>query len=127
MSPLDKFPPPSNPLCYRKMPTWAEIIEHLQDKVPSFFADTIVRTFLSKDRAKRIFILQNNHGYYRTMYEEIRVWDEDEWNYFYNDLDKYPASWEPVDSSINTKSFYGTEEDALKAIAESHEYEVYFA
>lgn len=126
MSPLDKFPPPSNPLCHRKMPTWDEIIEHLQDKVPSFFADTIVRIFLSKDKTKRIFILQNNHGYYRTMYEEIRVWDEDEWNYFYNDLDKYPASWEPANSSINSNSLYGTEDDAMRTIVDSNEYRAYF-
>lgn len=110
----------------REMPTWDEIVEHMQDKELSFFADTIVRIFLSKDKAKRIIILQSDHGYYKTVYEEIRVWDEDEWNYFCNAPDRYPAYWEPVDSSINSKSFYGTEDDATKAVTNSHEYRTYF-
>ena len=112
MSLLDKLFPKKQPVCLREMPTWDEIVEHLQGEKPFFFADTAVRTFLSKDRAKRIIILQSAHGYYKTAYEEIRVLDEDEWNYFCNDPDRYPAWWEPVDSSINCKSFYGTEDDA---------------
>ena len=40
--------------------------------------------------------------------------------------DRYPAWWEPVNSSINSKSFYGTEDDAIKAITDSYEYKAYF-
>lgn len=98
----------------------------MQGEEPVFFADTVVCIILSKDRAKRIIILQSDHGYYKTVYEEIRVWDEDEWNYFCNDPDRYPARWEPVTSSINSKSFYGTEDDAIKAVTNSHEYKIYF-
>ena len=126
MSLLDKLFPKKHPVCCREMPTWDEIVEHMQGKELSFFADTIVRVIVSKNRAKRIIILRSSQGYYKTVYEEIRVWDEDEWNYFCNDPDRYPAWWETVVSSINTKSFYGTEEDAMKAITESHEYEMYF-
>lgn len=108
------------------MPTWDEIVEHMQDKEYSFYSDKIVRVLSSTDRAKRIIILQSNHGYYKTVYEEIRIWDEDEWNYFCNDPDRYPAWWEPVSSSINSKSFYGTEDDAIKAITDSCEYKTYF-
>ena len=127
MSLLDKLFPKKQPVFRREMPTWEEILNHMQGEEPAFYADAVVRIFLSKDRAKRIIILQSDHGYYKTVYEEIRVWDEDEWNYFCNDPDRYPAWWEPVTSSINSKSFYGTEDDAIKAITESHEYEMYFA
>ncbi|MBQ8834274.1 MAG: hypothetical protein IJ001_05050 [Oscillospiraceae bacterium] len=126
MSLLDKLFPKKQHVCHRKMPTWEEIVDHMQGKELSFFADTIVRIIVSKNRAKRIIILQSDHGYYKTVYEEIRVWDEDEWNYFCNDPDRYPAYWEPVASSINSKSFYGTEDDAIKAVTDSHEYKTYF-
>ena len=127
MSLLDKLFPKKLTVAHRKIPSWEEIVSHMQGKELSFFADTIVRVIDSKDHAKRVLILRSDHGYYKTVYEEIRVWDKDEWNYFYNDPDRYPAYWEPIDSSINTKSFYGTEEDAIQAITESHEYKMYFA
>ena len=126
MSLLDILFPKKQPVFRREMPTWEEIVEHMQGENPSFTADTAVRIFLSKDSTKRIIILQSDHGYYKTVYEEIRVWDEDEWNYFCNDPDRYPAWWEPVTSSINSKSFYGTEDDAIKAVTNSHEYKMYF-
>lgn len=123
---LGKLFPKKHTVCCREMPTWDEIVERMQDKELSFFADTVVRRISSKDRAKRIIILQNDHGYYKVLYEEIRVWDEDEWNYFCNDPARYPAWWEPVHSSINSKSFYGTEDDAINAVANSHEFKTYF-
>lgn len=126
MSLLDILFPKKQPVFRREMPTWEEILDHMQGEEPVFFADTVVCIILSKDRAKRIIILQSDHGYYKTVYEEIRVWDEDEWNYFCNDPDRYPARWEPVTSSINSKSFYGTEDDAIKAVTNSHEYKMYF-
>lgn len=127
MSLLDRFFSKKQPVCRREMPSWEEIVAHMQGKELSFAADTIVRIIDSKDHSKRVIILQSDHGYYKTVYEEICVWDEDEWNYFCNDPDRYPAYWNPVESSINSNSFYGTEEDAIKAIADSHEYKIYFA
>lgn len=126
MSLLDKLFPKKQPVFRRKMPTWEEILDHMQGKEPAFFADAVVRIILSNDRSKRIIILQSDHGYYKAVYEEIRVWDEDEWNYFCNDPDWYPAWWEPATSSINSKSFYGTEDDAIKAVTNSHEYKMHF-
>ena len=123
----DRLFPKKQPVCQRGMPSRDEIVTHMQGKELSFFADTIICVIVSKDRSKRIIILRSDLGYYKTVYEEIQVWDEDEWNYFCNDPDRYPAYWEPIESSINTKSFYGTEEDAIKAVSESHEYKMYFA
>lgn len=126
MSLLDRLFPKKQPVCHCEIPTWDEIVEHMQGEELTCFADTIVRIFLSKDRTKRIIILQSDHGYYKTVYEEVRVWDEDEWNYFYNDPDRYPAYWELAEASINNKSFYGTEEDAMKSVADSYEYKKCF-
>ena len=126
MSLLDRISPKKQPSHQRKMPTWEEIVNHMQNKELSFFADTVVRVISSKDRAKRVILMQSDHGYYKVVYERICVMDEDEWNYFCNDPDKYPAWWEPVVSSINSKSFYGTEDDAINAVIESHEYKTYF-
>ena len=113
--------------CRREMPSWEQIVAHMQGKELSFFADAIVRIIDSEDHSKRIIILRSDHGYYKTVYEELCVWDEDEWNYFCNNSDRYPAYWNPVESSINSISFYAMEEDAIKAVEESHEYKMYFA
>lgn len=126
MSLSDKLLPKKQPVFHREMPTWDEIVEHMQGKELPFEKDTIVRIILSKDRSKRIMILRSDHGYYQMVYEEIRVWDEDEWNYFCNDLDRYPAWWEPVDSTLNRTSFYGAEEDILRAVTDSPEYKMFF-
>ena len=126
MSLLDKLLPKKHAIVHREMPSWEEIVAHMQGKELSFFADTIVRVIDSKDHAKRVIILRSDHGYYKTVYEEICVWDEDEWLYCSSDPNSYPAYWEQVDSSINSKSFYGTEDEAIHAVSESHEYKMYF-
>ena len=87
---------PQKQVCHREMPSWDEIVTHMQGKALSFFADTMVRVIVSKDHAKRVIILRSDHGYCKTVYEEIRVWDEDEWNCFCNDPDRYPASPTPL-------------------------------
>ena len=126
MSLLDKLFPKKHTIVHKEMPLWEEIVAHMQGKELSFFADTIVRVIDSKDHTKRVLILRSDHGYYKTVYEEICVWDEDEWLYCSSDPNSYPAYWEQVDSSINSKSFYGTEDEAIHAVSESHEYKMYF-
>ena len=123
---LNKLFPKKQPASRREIPPMEEIVEHMQGQELSFFADTVVRVIPSKDRTKRIILLQSEHGYFKAIYEEIHVWDEDEWNYFCNDLDRYPAWWEPVASSINSNSFFGTEDDIAKAVMDSKEYKTYF-
>lgn len=125
MSLLDKLFPKKQTLP-REMPSWEEIVAHMQDRELTFFADTVVRVIPSKNRDKRIVILKSEQGYFKTLYEEIHVWDEDEWNYCSSDPDSYPAYWVPANSSINSKSFYGTEEDAFNALVETREYNTHF-
>ena len=108
------------------IPPWEEIVDHMQGQQLSGFADEVVKAIVSLDRSKRILILQSKNGYYKTVYEEIRVYDEDEWVYFCNDPNRYPAWWEPVNSSINTKSFYSSEADALREVKTTPEYTAYF-
>ena len=123
---LDRLFSKKQPVSRREIPSWDEVVTHMQDKGLSFSSDTIARIIHSKDHSKRVIILRSDHGYFKTVYEEICVWDEDEWNYFYNNPTGYPAYWNLAESSINSNSFYGTEEDAIKAIAESYEYKMFF-
>lgn len=113
-------------MLYKQPPSWEEIIEHLHGELTSSASETVVRVLVSKDRARRVLICQSEHGYYRTRYEQIYVWDEDEWNFFGNDPNRYPAYWNEVGASWGYNSFYGTEEDAIKAVTDSREYEMYF-
>ena len=57
------------------MPSWEEIVAHMQGKELSFFDDAIVRVIDSQDHARRVIILRSDHGYYKTAYEyeEIRL------------------------------------------------------
>ena len=123
---LRKLFPKKHIVLPREMPSWDEIVTHMQGKELSFFTDTIVRVIVSKDHTKRVIILRSDHGYYKVVYEEIHVWDEDEWLYCSSDPNGYPAYWEQLGSSINSKSFYGTEAEAIHAVSESHEYKMYF-
>lgn len=128
MSLFAKRSPKKQPPCRREMPTWEEIVDHMQGKgLSSFVADAIVRVLVSKDRTKRIVILRRN-GYYLSAYQEIRAWDEDEWNAFSRDPDSLPGYWEgSAVSSFSGHSLYGTEEEAMREIAASPEYKMYFA
>ena len=111
---------------YPVIPPWKEIVEHMQGKGLRRFVDTILRVIPSRDRSRRILILQSDSGFYKVEYEELHVYDAEEWAYLWNILNRYPAWWEPVQSSLNTVSFYGTMEDAVKAIQESPEYKTHF-
>ncbi len=108
------------------LPTWEEIVDHMQGQGLSCFIDKVADVLVSPDRSKRILILQSENGYYKTVYEAIRIFDEDEWAYFSQDPGRYPAWWVPVDSSINTKSVYASEAEALKEIQSAPEYQAYF-
>ena len=125
MSLLDKLFPKKHAIVSREMPSWEEIVSHMQGQELSFFTDTIVRVIPSKDRAQRIILLQSNHGFYKIVFEEIRVWEEEEWNCC-GDSSRYPAWWEPVDAPFS-RSIYGTQEEAIHGVMESHEYKAYFA
>ena len=125
MSLLDKLFPKKHAIVRREMPSWEEIVSHMQGQELSFFTDTIVRVIPSKDRAQRIILLQSNHGFYKIVFEEICVWDEEEWNCC-GDSGRYPAWWEPVDAPFS-RSIYGTQEEAIHGVMESHEYKAYFA
>ena len=114
-------PQPAPPI-----PPWDEIVEHMQGVGLSGFADSVVRVLHSRDRSKRIIILHSENGYFRPLYEEICVCDEDELVCFCNVPGWYPAWWQPVNSPINAISFYASEADVLKELMCSPEYKTYF-
>ena len=70
------------PVSYSEIPPWDEIVEHMQGKSLSGFADTVEKVMVSRDRAKRILVLQSENGYFKVLYEEISVYEKDEWIFF---------------------------------------------
>ncbi len=58
-------------------------------------------------------------------YEEIYIYDEDEWNIVGNIGSRYPAFWLPNDK-FSAYSFYGTENEALAGLVAEAEYNIYF-
>lgn len=109
----------------QEMPSWEEIVAHMQNQTPTYITDTVVRRFVSQDGAKQILILRSAHGYYKISYLQIALWDEDRWRATGNGC--YPAWWNPVASPLNSPSFYGTEEEAVSAAVQSPEYQADFA
>ena len=108
------------------MPAWEEIVAHMQGESLSGYADTVVRVISSRDLSKRILVLKSENGYFKTVYEEICVCDEELWICICNDPDACPAWWQPVNSSINRGSFYGSEEEAVREVEMSREYATFF-
>lgn len=105
-------------------PSWDEIVEHMQDKQLSGFAHKIVKVIYSKDRLRRIILLQSENGFFTPQFERLYVWDEDEWFYFGKD-NIYPAFWQ-LEESFFQKSIYASEEIALNEIKQTPEYKTYF-
>ena len=106
------------------MPNFGEIVEMMYNKNLSF-SETVVRVLYSEDKSKRFVLLKSDKGFYKYTYEEIRVCDEDEWNFICNTENPCPAWWEPMDRSF-AYSFFGTEEEAMTALMNESEYKTYF-
>ena len=111
---------------HQPMPSIEEIIEQMQNRdLPDVPADHL-HIFTAKDRTRRIIIRQSNSGYYTICYEQLCLRDEEEWRHLSHLPHILPAWWEPVDSPLNTKSFYGTYEEALKEMISFTDYRQYF-
>lgn len=103
-----------------------EIVKDLYDKDLMFSDDLeIVKVIYSKDRSKRFILLKSKNGYYKYTYEEIYVYDEDEWNKIGCKVNSYPAFWEPKDSKFG-HSFFGTEDEAMSSLVHEAEYKSFF-
>ncbi|MBE6639641.1 MAG: GNAT family N-acetyltransferase [Ruminococcaceae bacterium] len=107
------------------IPPWDEIVSYMYDKELSGFSDRIVKVMYSKDGSRRIIVLKSERGFYITTVEIIRVFDEDEWQYFCKDDNAYPAWWE-TDWKFKTKSFYDSPENALKGLLDDPEIKALF-
>lgn len=109
----------------KTIPPIEEIADTLYDKQLSFTDYEIVKVIYSSDKTKRFIILKSLNGFYKYTYEEICVWDEDEWKYCCNDANAYPAFWEPRDKS-SAYSFFGTENEAFLSMKQESEYILHF-
>ncbi len=107
------------------IPPIEEIAEELHDKSISFEDYEVVKVLYNKDKTKRFIILKSSNGFYKYTYEEIYVYDEDEWNLCCNIPDSYPATWIPKDREFGY-SFFGTEQEAYTSMKQESEYLQYF-
>ena len=108
------------------IPPLSEIVEMMYDKNLSFSEDLqVVKVIYNEEKTKRFILLKSVNGYYKYTYEELCVFDKEEWVYICNQEDAIPAWWNPKDRSI-AYSFFGTEDEALSMLMQEGEYKQYF-
>ncbi len=105
---------------------FSEIVEMMFDKNLSFSEDLqVIRVIYNEEKTKRFILLKSVNGYYKYTYEELCVFDEEEWIYICNQENAVPAWWNPKNRSF-AYSFFGTEEEALTMLMQEGEYKQYF-
>lgn len=107
------------------IPTIEEIAEELYNKSLSFKDYEAIKVIYNKDKTKRFILLKSSNNFYKYTYEEIYVYDIDEWNLCCNTPDSYPATWIPKDRKFGY-SFFGTEQEAYTSMKQESEYLQYF-
>ena len=108
------------------IPPFSEIVEMMFDKNLSFSEDLqVIKVIYNEEKTKRFILLKSVNGYFKYTYEELCVFDEEEWTYICNQENAVPAWWNPKDRSF-AYSFFGTEEEALTMLMQEGEYKQYF-
>lgn len=108
------------------IPSFSETVEIMFDKSLSFSPDLqVVKVIYNEEKSKRFVLLKSVNGYYKYTYEELCVFDEEEWMYIGNQEDAAPAYWNPKDRAF-AYSFFGTEEEALAMLMQEREYKQHF-
>ena len=108
------------------IPPFPEIVEMMFDKGLSFSEDMqVIKVIYNEEKTRRFILLKSVNGYYKYTYEELCVFDEEEWMYICNQENAVPAWWNPKDHSF-AYSFFGTEEEALTMLMQEGEYKQYF-
>ena len=109
------------------IPPMEEITEKLSREEPKLVDCEIISIIYSRDKTKRFILFRSDKGFYKYTYEQIFVFDEEEWGIVSRIHENpYPAYWDSVDCFC-ARSFFGTEEDALSALKQETEYLQYFA
>jgi len=107
------------------IPPREEMIDFMYDKELGYGGGTVARVIYSGDKTKRFVIVKDNKGYFKYFYEEIHFCTDEEWGYSSIDENSYPATWEAVNVS-NCASFFGTEEEAYRAVTSETAYKDFF-
>lgn len=122
---LDKYGDESYKSTVHDIPPINDITNALYDKQLTFTDYEVVKVIYNTDKTKRFIILKSTNGFYKYTYEEICVFDEDEWKYCCNIDNAYPAFWASRDKS-SACSFFGTENEALVSMKQESEYILHF-
>lgn len=111
------------PVVVPPLPTVEEAARHLYGKQTEF-ADEVVDVLYSSDGIRRFVILKSKKGLYSAALETVRMYDEEEWQYFCND-GRYPAWWECIDCGA-AGSIFDSYERTLAEVKATAEYKTYF-
>ena len=108
------------------IPPFSEIVGMMYDKNLTFSENfQLVKVIYNEEKTKRFILLKSVNGYFKYTYEELFVFDEEEWMYICNQENALPAWWNKMDRSF-AYSFFGTEDEALKMLMQEGEYKQYF-
>lgn len=109
------------------MPPYNEIVKSLYDKELNYLDSVqVCQVIYSKDKSKRFVVLESNKGFFKYTYEEVCVFDEFDWTSYFAYIENIdPGWWESKDRSF-AYSFFGTEEEALKALKHETVYKQFF-
>ena len=109
-----------------QIPSLEIAAKELYGKQLSFTEDLkLIKVIYSNDKTKRFIILKSIHGFYKYSYEEIYIYDEQEWMYIGNKKNDYPAFWLPKGDF--ERSFFGTKEEAFAEMIHESEYINFFS
>lgn len=107
------------------MPSWEAVVEMMYDRNLDGYTDALVQVIYSKDKTKRLIILQSEQGFFTYQLEAIYQYDPEEWQYIGYNKNALPAMWEPL-HEMTGKSIFPNKEELLVALKTEPEYRLYF-
>lgn len=105
------------------IPPFEDIVGMMYDKDLTGFVDSVVQVIYSADKTKRFVLLRSERGFYTFDYQEICVFDEEEWQYVCRGENPLPAMWESRTTQVG---LYDSLENMRKDICTTPEYRCYF-
>ncbi len=106
------------------IPPFEDIVKMMYDKdLPTSKKYKIVKVIYNKQNTKR-FILLEGERYYKYLYQELCLCNQNEWEYVYHHGVTCPAYWEPC--SILSNSFFHSREQAMAELQQEPIYKRFF-
>lgn len=108
----------------KPIPSLDEVVKIMYNEGLNHFTDEVIIVFYSTDKSRRYILLQREDGFYTYTYEQIYVFDDEEWQYIYEDENTLPGMWAAASGGSN--SIFETIEDAINELKNESEFKTYF-